>query len=276
MTEETTTPEALPVQAVPEDQTTALSPADGFRAMIDSAIAKGDPDMVRELIQLWRDQEKHEAEKAYHRDFARFKAEAPPTVWKNKLVHFKTSKGVTRYRHVTLDHAENVFTPILSKYGFSHDWDQSQDEKGKITITCTLTHELGFSKSAQFVCMPDDSGNKNQIQQASSAITYGRRITFFGLLGIAGHEDDDGEAAGRRPSDADEQATINEQQLATLRDLVRETESDTARYLTTLATATGVPPIESLDKIPAALFGNAVAFLHKKKQRMAAEDGSDD
>lgn len=163
--------------------------------LLNLAIQQGaDIEKLEKLMILQNQWESNEAKKAYHRSIAEFKTESIDII-KNKKVSF----GNTNYKHATLDHILDITTPILAKYGLSHNWSVNQTTDGNITVTCVLTHSAGYSESVNMTSTPDTSGSKNSIQQVGSTITYLQRYTFLSITGLAARdEDDDGQNAGER------------------------------------------------------------------------------
>jgi len=136
-----------------------------------------------------------EARKAFVAALNKFK-EAPPDIIKNKQVKFETSKGVTSYKHATLDQVSNVIGAALSAVGISHRWEVEQLAEGKIRVTCVLTHALGHSERVPLEAKADESGNKNSIQGVGSTVTYLQRYTLLAATGMAVRDQDDDGSGG--------------------------------------------------------------------------------
>ena len=149
--------------------------------------------MERLLVMHERLQAKR-AEQDFIDAMARFKANAP-TITKDKRVYFTSSKGTTDYMHATLGNVCQVAIAGLAAVGISHRWDLDQGQGGMITVTCVLTHVGGHSIRTPLSGNRDDTGNKNNLQQVASTITYLERYTLLAATGLA-TDDDDGRAAG--------------------------------------------------------------------------------
>lgn len=154
---------------------------------------------IRELLVMQREHEDREAEKAFNRAFAAFKAEAQ-SILKSKHVDFPTRVGRTTYDHAELFDVVETLTPSLSRHGLSTSWSIPEQHRDWIVIQCRLKHELGFSESVRMGGPPDESGGKNAIQAISSATTYLERQTMKAVCGVAekGADND-----GRDPSNKD-------------------------------------------------------------------------
>ena len=188
--------------AAPQTAVARATPADLLRVALDS---NADLDRLERLMRLQQEWEANEARKAYVAAIATFKKN-PPTILKEKRVHFETSRGKTSYMHATLGDVTQPIIEGLAAVGISHRWDVEQPDGGMISVRCILTHEQGHSESVTMRAGRDDSGGKNAIQQVASTITYLERYTLLSITGLATHDmpDDDGRQSA--PSKSEETA----------------------------------------------------------------------
>ena len=177
---------------------TVQSALPAYDRILDLAISQGAP---LEQLEKWMDlkmkYEAREAKKAYHKAMAAFKAN-PPEIQKDRTVGFESKKtgGKTSYSHASLHNVSSLIDKAMSPHGLSKTWKTEQGDGG-ITVTCTITHELGHSESNQLTAGADNTGNKNSIQAIGSTISYLERYTLLALTGLATKDmDDDGNAAG--------------------------------------------------------------------------------
>lgn len=197
-----TTQQAGALSAAPAHQITGVTPMD----MLAIATRTGAPDAAQ-LERLWAlhvAHEEREAKKAYVRDMADFKRNAP-TITKDKAVGYTNKDGTfTGYKHASLGNVTSAIVEGLAQHGFSHSWDVKQDG-ATAHVTCTITHRMGHAESVSMHAAKDDSGKKNAIQQVASAITYLQRYTLLAATGLAVEDgsDDDGAAAGMRDQKAE-------------------------------------------------------------------------
>lgn len=147
---------------------------------------------MTQLFALHREVMADEARRAFDAAFAAFKAKAPKLT-KTKTVSFNT----TVYKFAPLDEIAETVGPLLAENGLSYSWKQECTKEG-ITVTCVLSHVQGHSRENTLGPIgPDTSGSKNAIQAMGSAVTYLRRYTLKGVLGMAdGDEDTDGMTMG--------------------------------------------------------------------------------
>ena len=207
-------------------------------------------DQLEKLMELQERHEANEARKAYVVAMAAFKAN-PPQIDKDSHVKFKTSKGVTEYRHATLANVTEKINKALSENGLSAAWETVQDEKG-IAVTCKITHIMGHSESTTLKAAGDESGGKNRIQGIGSTVTYLQRYTILSLTGLATAEmDDDGAGSEAEYIDDDQMATINE--------FIEATKTDFKKFKKYMG-------VEEIDKILVSDYKKAINALKRKEK----------
>jgi len=216
----------------------------------------GDIESLKEMMALQKEHDAYQAKKAYTKAMAAFKAN-PPTIIKDKKVGFKSKKpgaGSTNYSHATLGNVAKQIGKAMGTHGLSASWPLNQTEKG-ITVTCTITHELGHSESTSLFAGSDNTGNKNSIQAIGSTISYLQRYTILALTGLATEDqDDDGMAS----------SYINQDQIKNITKILKETGSDKKVFLEYLG-------VESIAKIPAQSYGKVLTSLKLKEKKNAVD-----
>lgn len=164
--------------------------------LLEIAISKDlDITKLEKLMLMQEKWQKEQARQAYYAALAKFQSLCP-IIPKNKKAKFKhkTGTGYTEYGFATIDKIVECIKESLEVCGLSYRWMQD-DTEALIKVTCTVTHALGHHESATLQGPADNSGSKNIIQQRASTISYLRRYTLTGLLGIATADvDDDGNA----------------------------------------------------------------------------------
>lgn len=238
--------------------------ANPFQQMAMAAINSGNVDQLGQMLELQQKWEADQARKAFVAAMVLFKAE-PIHIGKNKLVSFKTSSGKTEYNHAELVDVTNALVPTMARHGLSHDWSLSQ-EGGGITVTCTITHRDGHSKSVSMTAPADQSGGKNTIQAIASTKTYLERYTLLAATGVAtgGEIDDDG-----RPEVYDETVYISEQQEIILRDLMEAYVTNKRAFGDYISKTVGFT-VTSLSTIPAKNFDEIHGVLKGMRDDAAA------
>lgn len=230
----------------------AMTPMD----MLNHAVSTGAGiDVLKELMTMQERWEANQARKAFDEAMAAAKAEIP-TIKKNRTVDFTSNKGRTHYQHEDLAEVAKTVNPILSKYGLSYRFRTSSPPNEAVTVTCVVSHRLGYSEENTLSAGRDESGNKNSIQAVGSTLTYLQRMTLKAALGLAAAADDDGKQA-------DDAGTITEAEREIILTMVSDTESDIEKFCEVLQ-------IDSVATMPAAKFRRAVAMLEAKKRKVAA------
>jgi hypothetical protein len=221
-------------------------------AMIDRALAlNAAPETLEKLLALQERWEAGQARKAFDEAMAAAKAEIP-TIRKNRTVDFTSQKGRTHYKHEDLAEIARTVNPILSKHGLSYRFRTSSAVNEPVSVTCVVSHRLGYFEENTLVGPRDDSGNKNSLQQVGSTLTYLQRMTLKAALGLAAAEDDDGKASGQSSG------PITEEQASKVRALIEETGTDISKFCQYLG-------IEAIPEIPASELPRVLTMLQKKR-----------
>lgn len=174
-----------PVQLVPVPGTPA--------ALLTIAIEKGlGMDQLERLIAMQDQWEAKQAKKAYQKAYARFQEICPDLV-KNRTGYDN------RYRFQDLPDIIKHIRKPLAECGLSYHWGQ-KDEPGKVSIWCIIEHEDGHREVGEpLEAAPDGTGNKADLHAKGSTISYLRRYTLTGMLGLASADiDDDAKAAQKK------------------------------------------------------------------------------
>lgn len=171
--------------------------------IIESSAARPDMDVakIHSLIDVYERWEAREAKKAFDAALADFVGEAVVIIKRKKVDFTSTRTGQrTNYKHAELVDVIEAAGPYLSKHGFSWSWIPKQ-ARDWVEITCVLKHRLGHSESVTLGGPPDESGNKNNIQQITSTITMLERATLKAICGLAEKGDDNDGRGTRGPNE---------------------------------------------------------------------------
>lgn len=103
-----------------------------------------------------------------------------------------TQKGDYSYKYAQLPEILNSVRETFSKHGLAVMQD-SFTEDSNVAVSTKIIHESGEFVESRPFALP--SGGT--AQTAGSADTYARRYSLTSFLGIAGEDDDDGEAVGK-------------------------------------------------------------------------------
>ena len=142
-----------------------------------------DLDKLEKLMDLQDRWQTEQAKRAYSHAMAGFQSELKPIIRERQGHNCK---------YADMDDIAQSIRPILENFGLSYSFKQDQ-ANNLITVTCTVRHKEGHSESTQLSAPNDSSGGKNAIQAIASTVTYLRRYTLTGTLGIStGIDDSDG------------------------------------------------------------------------------------
>lgn len=140
-----------------------------------------DIDKLDRLMTLQERWEAEQSRKAFSAALAGFQADLKPIV--------KTKQGHNSKYADANDIAKSI-RPLMEKHGLSFTHVENQEKEGWVSVTCIIRHVAGHSESSTLSAGYDTSGGKNAIQAIASTVTYLRRYTLTGLLGITTGEDD--------------------------------------------------------------------------------------
>lgn len=226
----------------------AMTPMD----MLNQAVSQNaNIDVLEKLMELNERWEAAQARKAFDEAMAAAKAEIP-VINKNRVVDFTSPKGRTHYRHEDLAEVARTVNPILGKHGLSYRFRTSSAANEPVSVTCIVSHRLGYFEENTLTAGRDESGNKNSIQAVGSTLTYLQRMTLKAALGLAASEDDDGGAAGASS------ATVSDEQVEALQSLIVGVAADIPKFLAYFR-------IGHISELPASQYGRAVKALEAKR-----------
>jgi hypothetical protein len=119
---------------------------------------------------------------------------------KTKLAKIRSEKGTYEYRYSDLaDLIAAVRGPLAeNELAFVHCLTPVE---GGTMVRAILAHSSGETLESEY-SLP----RYQRPQEFGSALTYARRYTLSGLLGVAADDDDDGQAASVRPIQPEPQA----------------------------------------------------------------------
>lgn len=200
----------------------SISPINILEAAVRGGINSENVAVVKEIVAMCREQRAEDAKAAFARAFFAMKKEMP-IIYADKEV--KTKSGHLAFEYCSPQEIQNVIDPVMKRNGFCTMTGQEKDDKGFITASVTLYHEAGHSETRSFTVRPG-SGNAlmSEAQCDAAATTSAERHALIKMLGLR---------TRLRPEDDphNEGGFISQAQADTLRDLVEQTGSDTAKFL---------------------------------------------
>lgn len=195
------------MNAVVEHREPAVPASAGPLDRIAELLTKGvTAEQLGTYLEVQHKYEAEQARRAYHRAMAAFKAEPIEPIKKLKTVRFKLrpkdgqSEGrEMTYKQETLAQVVRAAIPALARNGLSHAWSVQQEQSKIIAVSCVMTHEDGHSERVTLYGLPDESGQKNPLQQIRSTITYLQRATLLLITGLAAEDGSDDDSRGAYP-----------------------------------------------------------------------------
>ncbi len=156
-----------------------------------------DLDKLEKLLEIKGKYEAEENKKIFQVKFAEMQAELP-IIKKTNTV--KDNSGNTAYKYAPLEKIIEQIKDVLKKHKFSYRWTETaSDKENHRKVNC---HIMGWGHeqiTSIDIPIPDVNKLTNKTQMAGSAMTYGKRYSLIGALGIIADEDDDGRGAGSVP-----------------------------------------------------------------------------
>lgn len=212
-----------------------------------------DPERLEKFLDLHAKMQSSKASVAFFDALAGFQGDCP-IIPRSKEVKFISKNGKqTDYNYAPIEEIVEIIKPHLVKWGLSFSFNikkTGKDDENELLVT--IRHRSGHAETTSLFFNPiHDDERMNRSQRAKSSITYAKRSGLENALGIvtAGEDDDAG---------ADNSAEANKEQIAEIKKLIKETESDEQRLLVFLN-------VESLEQLSLAGAKEAIHALKQKK-----------
>ncbi len=206
--------------------------------------------VLEKMMDLYERTQAKDAEKEFARAFNALQSEMP------KITAVKPvpdRNGNIKYHFAPYEEIMNCIQPFLLKHGFTVSFSMSFHE-GRVTQECTLQHIGGHARKNQFsVRIGSGPPGASEAQADGAAGTYAKRHALCNALNIIVDHDTDGFDAKK------DGAPITQDKVMYLKELVRETGSDEAKFLKFAGAA-------KFEEIPSAVYDVLVRSLLAKKR----------
>ena len=178
-------------ELVTKEESTVVM-AEPHMRLIEIAVSGGaDIEKIEKLMNLQERYEAAQAKKEFNKAMAVFQGELP-VIEKLGIVDFESSKGRTYYNYAKLEDIAKAIRPALKSADLAYRFAQKQDA-GLMSVRCIVTHKDGHSEFSEISSSLDTTGGKDALKSIASTISYLKRYTLTGVLGVVvGGEDDDG------------------------------------------------------------------------------------
>ena len=225
-----------------------------LEAIVRGGVNSENVAVVREILQMRREEEKAKSKSAFNRAFFELRSEISGlNFYADKAA--KDRAGNTTYTYCSETEIASKLEPVLFKHGFAMLFGQRQTAT-EITVQVTLSHVEGHDEVREYSVRP---GGTNAMKDATAADTGATTsawrhlvIKLFGLKSRICAEND-----ARNIGDPNE--FVSKAQADELERRVAETNSDRARFLKT-AGAT------KFSEIPASKYAMLDAALRQKEK----------
>lgn len=197
----------LAIRPAAETETAAINPMGLLSMAVDKNL---DIEKLERLMTMNKDWQAQQAKKEFFASLSGFQADCPE-IKKVRKVDYTSQRtqAKIKYAFASLSDIEKQIKAPMLKHGLSKQFRISQ-EGAQITVTCEISHSAGHTEKTAMTAALDDSGSKNQIQQAGSTITYLQRYALLAALGITTADTDDD---GRGHGEGNDLPVMNEEAL---------------------------------------------------------------
>jgi len=211
--------------------------------------------VVERLVALKQRIEEKEAERQFNAAFVRLQADTPKI---KATVAVPNNDNTIRYHFAPYDDIWTHVQPLLHAHGFAVTFSMEVKDD-RLTQYCRLMHVGGHSRTNQFTVRIGAGPPKATPTQADgAAATYAKRFALCSALNIVAEVDTDG-------ADARALGTpITFEQAQTLREMVKETNSNEARFLAYAGAKT-------FEEIMSERYQDCFAQLQKKRNAPAPQ-----
>ena len=166
------------------------------QTLISQAIEAKDVGTLERMVALAERVHAVQARQAWYAAMADFQRECPP-IKKTRRAKIITRTGPGyEYSYAPLDEILSTIQPVMGRAGLSVSWLQKDVTSEKVTLACSIAHELGHVETSGDISIPvilaQDGSGANPAQRVGIAISYAKRYSLLGAIGMAPEDDEDG------------------------------------------------------------------------------------
>lgn len=228
----------------------APAPIAILEAAIKGGVTQENISVVKELIQMCREQRAEDSKAAFAKAFFRLRKNMPE-IYADKEAH--TKSGQVAYVYCSEKEILSKLDPHLMSFGFAMLFSQSEND-GRITVEITLMHEAGHSEVKTFTVR---AGAPNAMKDAAScdagAATTAWRHLVMKLFSLKSRISENQDARN-------EGEPITRDQAQVLSEMVKDTAADEVRFLAFAGAKT-------YEEIPSLRYAELFAKLNTKARR---------
>jgi hypothetical protein len=208
-----------------EQRLAVVQPNSSPIAILEKAISGGvtqeNVTVVKELIQMVREQRAIDAKAAFARALFQLRKNMPE-IYIDKEAHDRS--GGVAYRYCSEEEISKKLEPHLMAYGFTTLFGQREAD-GRVSVEMTLMHEEGHQEVREFTVR---AGATNAMKDATAADagapTTAWRHLMMKMFGLKSHisAQADAHVVGEK---------ISHDQICVIEERIKETGADLARFL---------------------------------------------
>jgi len=172
----------------------------------------------------------------------------------------------TKSRYASYAALDRTIRPIYTKHGFGLSFNTGEGAPADhVRVACSVSNG-GFTRHYHIDMPADGKGAKGgdvmtKTHATGAAITYGRRYLLLMIFNLAVGQDDDGNGASNHG------ATISDEQVRELSDLLTATKSNLVLFLKTIK-------LESLTQIGVDKFEAAKTLINETAKKRAEREAA--
>jgi hypothetical protein len=194
-----------------------------------------DPVKLAAIFNLKREVEADRAKLEYIMAFSAMSEELPVITKRGEI---KNRAGQVQSKYALYEDIQRVIKPILRKYGFTVNHEQTPENSAEMVLTSFLMHRGGHAQRSTFRAKADTSGSKNDVQGLGSIAQYAKRYNVVGLLDLEMQGDDDdaqkGGALNQPPGFAEWLGEMQDAAMAGVKALTDKWQTSKKAYQDTL------------------------------------------
>ncbi len=166
------------------------------QTLISQAIEAKDVGTLERMVALAERVHAVQARQAWYAAMAEFQRDCP-TIKKTKRARIATRTGPGyEYTYAPLEEILATTQPVMGRVGLSVSWHLKDVTPEKVTLACSIAHELGHVETSGDLTIPvvvsQDGSGANLAQRVGIAIAYAKRYSLLGAVGMAPEDDEDG------------------------------------------------------------------------------------
>jgi len=232
---------------------------DLMQRIVDGGITSESVGVMERLMTLHeRNQDKH-AEQEFAKAFVQLQNAVQ---FVKAIREVKNTAGIVMYRFASFSDIMDQIRPFTNQFGFALSFD-SVFEDGRTVSVLTISHIAGHSEKRRFAArIGKGPPNCSESQADESADSLAKRVVLCNALNIVIDKSviaDDARLEGD---------VITKEQADYIRQLIRETKTDTEKFLA-LAQA------DSIEKIRTARLDELMGVLERRKKRVECPKATD-